>query len=257
MISTRVFIGNLAWLTTEESVATFCSEAGEVVKVEVMRHDDTGRSKGWGIVEFSTSQDAQNAVSILNGKMLEDRNVHVRIDRSHERQTTGTNIYVGNIPWETTEEDLMELFQDFNPNECNILTNMYGRSRGFAIMNFDSLDVARDAMNHFSGYEIRGRPIECRIDRGPGRSDDSVRKTRVFVGNLESAVNDANLAATFAHIGAIVSAKISRHNDGRSKGWGIVVFETEEAAQAAVNSMDNQPIGSPTGAPARVRIDKK
>lgn len=257
MISTRVFIGNLAWGTTEEIVATFCSQAGEVVKVEVMRHDDTGRSKGWGIVEFSTSQDAQNAVSILNEKVLEDRVVHIRIDRSLERTTTGTNIYIGNIPWVTTQEDLMELFQDFNPNDCNILTNMYGRSRGFAIMNFDNLDIARNAINHFTGYDLNGRIIECRIDRGPGRSDDNVRKTRVFVGNLESGVNDANLAATFAHIGAIVSAKISRHSDGRSKGWGLVVFETEEAAQAAVTSMDNQPIGSPTGAPARVRIDKK
>lgn len=43
-----VFVGNLAWSTTEESLRTFASTIGPVLSVQIQTHADTGRSKGWG-----------------------------------------------------------------------------------------------------------------------------------------------------------------------------------------------------------------
>jgi len=43
-----VFIGNLAWSTTEENLRAFASSVGPVLSVQIQAHADTGRSKGWG-----------------------------------------------------------------------------------------------------------------------------------------------------------------------------------------------------------------
>lgn len=253
-----VFVGNLAWSTTEEDIATFCSQAGEVLKSEVMRHEYTNRSKGWGLVEFSSAESAASAVSTLNGGELKGRAVHIRLDRtSTEQNIKGVKVYIGNIPWATTGEDLVKLFSTFNPLGCHVLTNMYGRSRGFALMTFSTEEEARKAIDAFNGHQLEGRNIECRVDRGPaGKVEESNRSARVFVGKLDSTVNDSVLAAAFAHIGPIVSATVSRHPDGRSKGWGLVHFESMDAANAAVETVDGKVIGGGNTV-VRVRLDKK
>lgn len=44
----KVFVGNLAWSTTDEELLEFAAQNGEVRAAHVQRHEDTGRSKGWG-----------------------------------------------------------------------------------------------------------------------------------------------------------------------------------------------------------------
>jgi RNA recognition motif-containing protein len=48
VVTKRVFIGNLAWITTNEDLSEFLSPAGLLVQVEIQRYKDTHRSKGWG-----------------------------------------------------------------------------------------------------------------------------------------------------------------------------------------------------------------
>lgn len=61
---------------------------------------------------------------------------------------------------------------------------------------------------------------QCRFDRGPGKSDDVGVRTAVFVGKLGVHVTDDVLAAMFAHLGVILSAKVHRYADKKNDGWG-------------------------------------
>lgn len=54
----------------------------------------------------------------------------------------------------------MEAFAPYSPISCNVLTNMYGRSRGFAIVKFNYENDANRAIDSMSGFAIMGRPIE-------------------------------------------------------------------------------------------------
>lgn len=50
----------------------------------------------------------------------------------HRRKTTA--VFVGNLPWSTTDEDLQQIFAPYEPYDCHVKTNMAGRSRGFGIL---------------------------------------------------------------------------------------------------------------------------
>lgn len=256
-----VFVGNLSWSTTNEQLMEFAQRTSNVVSVEVKRHEDTLRSKGWGLIVFSDLVSAEAAVAALNLTPLNDRDVHVRLDRAQPDKGDITfNVFVGNLPWTLQSSELMNAFTSFNPSDCQILTNMYGKSRGFAIVKFNNEVDATRAIEAMNSFEMGGRKLECRFDRGPGRSEDSAAaatKTSVFVGKLDLNVDDDALAALFARFGPIATAKINRYPDGKSKAWGIVKFDSPEDAKTAVDSMNGVPVGPVGSAPLKVRFDRK
>ncbi|PNH10657.1 hypothetical protein TSOC_002591 [Tetrabaena socialis] len=81
----RCFVGNLAWKTSWQDLKDKFRECGNVVYTNVMRDDDGegqfGRSKGWGIVEFESPEEALHAIQTLNGAELGGRRILVREDR--------------------------------------------------------------------------------------------------------------------------------------------------------------------------------
>mmetsp|Transcript_16184 Transcript_16184/g.33000 ORF Transcript_16184/g.33000 Transcript_16184/m.33000 type:complete len:270 (+) Transcript_16184:51-860(+) len=79
-LSCRVYVGNLAWEVNVEDLKAHLGQAGVVNFAEVMYMPD-GRSKGCGIVEFSTAAEAQNAMATLHNTELKGRLMFVREDR--------------------------------------------------------------------------------------------------------------------------------------------------------------------------------
>lgn len=64
----KVFVGSLPWATTSDDLKNLFSQAGAVTTATVMIDKMTGRSRGFGFVEFETDDAADNAVSMFNGK---------------------------------------------------------------------------------------------------------------------------------------------------------------------------------------------
>jgi RNA recognition motif-containing protein len=136
--------------------------AGGVVSAQVQRHEDTKRSKGWGLAEFITSAAALNAISMLDKTSFNGRHVHLRLDRriSEESADSHSSIFVGNVQWAVTQQELIELFAPYRALDCTILTNMYGRSKGFAIIKFPSEADAAAAINALNHTDFHGRNLE-------------------------------------------------------------------------------------------------
>lgn len=85
----KLYVGNLAYETTEDDLRTVFSQAGPVVSVTVITDRDTGRSKGFGFVEMTTQSDAQKAISMCNGQKLKDRELKVSLARPREERGFG------------------------------------------------------------------------------------------------------------------------------------------------------------------------
>ncbi len=73
----KLYVGNLSYSTTSESLQTAFSQAGNVVSATVITDKMTGRSKGFGFVEFATDEEAAAAISMLNGKEVDGRALNV------------------------------------------------------------------------------------------------------------------------------------------------------------------------------------
>ena len=84
----RLYIGNLSWDTTEETLTAALSEDGRGVKeVQIITDRDTGRPRGFAFAEMANDNDAQSAIEALDGKALDGRNLTV--NEARERQPRG------------------------------------------------------------------------------------------------------------------------------------------------------------------------
>ena len=83
-MATKLFVGSLAWATTDDSLSALFSQVGTVTSARVITDRATGRSKGFGFVEMSSDEEAQKAVAELNGKDLDGRAIVVNEARPME-----------------------------------------------------------------------------------------------------------------------------------------------------------------------------
>ena len=88
-MSTKLFVGNLSFNTTENTLQEAFSAHGTVVEANLMMDRMTGRSRGFAFVTFSTPEEAQRAIEALNGAQLDGRALTVNIARPKEDRPPG------------------------------------------------------------------------------------------------------------------------------------------------------------------------
>jgi RNA recognition motif-containing protein len=84
----RLYVGNLSFDATEDSVRAAFAEAGEVVEVKIISDRDSGRSRGFGFVTMGSAESAQKAITQMNGAMLDGRALKVN-EAEERRERTG------------------------------------------------------------------------------------------------------------------------------------------------------------------------
>mgnify|MGYP001086385478 FL=1 len=82
----KLYVGNLSYDTTEESLRRAFAQAGTVVSVDIIKDRDTGRTKGFAFVTMTNQQEAENAIKLWNGKSLDNREIKVNIARPREEK---------------------------------------------------------------------------------------------------------------------------------------------------------------------------
>lgn len=80
----NLFIGSLAYATTDDTLKAHFEQIGEVASARVITDRDSGRSKGFGFVEFVDDASNQKAVDELDGKDLDGRAINVSLARPKE-----------------------------------------------------------------------------------------------------------------------------------------------------------------------------
>src|SRR5262249_41515510 len=73
----KLYVGNLTYDTTDSTLEQMFAAHGTVQSAQVIMDRDTGRSKGFGLVEMGSDQEAQAAIAALNGKLVDGRNLTV------------------------------------------------------------------------------------------------------------------------------------------------------------------------------------
>lgn len=87
-MSKRLFVGNISWDTSEETLRLAFSQDGRTVKdVHVVTDRDSGRPRGFAFVEMGTEQEAQAAREALDGVEIDGRTI--RVDTANERPNRG------------------------------------------------------------------------------------------------------------------------------------------------------------------------
>ena len=88
-MSTKLFVGNLSFNTTENDLQDAFAAHGTVIEANLMMDRATGRPRGFGFVTMSTPEEAQKAIEALNGKSVDGRNLTVNIAKPREERPGG------------------------------------------------------------------------------------------------------------------------------------------------------------------------
>ncbi len=82
----RIYVGNLAYATNAEELERIFGEYGEVRDAVVISDRDTGQSKGFGFVDMANDQEAQQAITSLDGTQVDGRSIKVNEARPQEQR---------------------------------------------------------------------------------------------------------------------------------------------------------------------------
>jgi RNA recognition motif-containing protein len=83
----NLYVGNLSYDTTEDTLRTLFAEYGQIESVNLVTDRYTGRSRGFAFVEMSTEQAAQEAIKGLTGKQVDDR--EIKVDKAKPKRDSG------------------------------------------------------------------------------------------------------------------------------------------------------------------------
>ena len=88
-MSTKLYVGNLSFNTSSQELETMFAEAGTVQSANIVEDRETGRSRGFGFVEMSTKEEAQAAITALDGKEFDGRSLKVNEAKPRENRSAG------------------------------------------------------------------------------------------------------------------------------------------------------------------------
>lgn len=190
----RIYVGNLAYDVNYKDLEKFMSGAGGTVIFSEVLTTPAGQSKGCGIVEFETEDQAKQAKAELSDKPFMGRSVFIREDREEtarfgaapipgkiglalgEARTflgqngnpTSRNIYVSNLPLQASWQDLKDLMRQAGEViRTDIGMTFDGRPKGSGTVVFVDPQGAKSAIEMFHGYDWFGNVLEVREDRFP------------------------------------------------------------------------------------------
>jgi len=201
---------------------------------------------------MATPEECQACIDALDGSTMGGRTIRVNKsvpkDQLAQQQSPAAaprrelpeglkKIYVGNIPFEATVEEITNLYQDFGEvKEVFIPTNSAtGTGRGFAFVTMDS-DDADKAMEATDGIEFGGRMLVVNEPLPPGKKIPTRRqpgRTKLYVGNLSYYTVPETLEDLFGEFGEVYDCYLPEDpSTGGSRGFGFVSMAKADAERA-------------------------
>jgi len=237
----NIYIKNLAPNVDNKGLYDTFSVFGNILSCKVAMNE-TGVSKGYGYVHYETAESAEDAISKFNGNFIEDLPVtvtHFVPSQRRPNQNAWTNIYVKQFPETWTEQKLAEVFGAIGPiQSCHLKVDEEGKSKCFGFVNFQQHPDAEKAVaelhdkvieENFTLYVARHqkkaehqRNLQVRANMISSEKVIKFQGLNLYIKNLDDAITDEVLKATFSPFGTITSARIMRNEDGSSKGFGFV-----------------------------------
>eukprot|EP00930_Biecheleria_cincta_P039997 TRINITY_DN27443_c0_g1_i1.p1 TRINITY_DN27443_c0_g1~~TRINITY_DN27443_c0_g1_i1.p1 ORF type:complete len:594 (+),score=100.29 TRINITY_DN27443_c0_g1_i1:94-1875(+) len=177
-LATSLFIGRLSKDTTEDDIRVVFSSF-DLIDVRVIRRVKTGESRRYGFITFATSDQAEEALQTMKGvkvagiacklQRTENERYSMSLDSKEEDagqqddSTRSPTLFLGQIPFEATEDDVHDTFSNFEDVSVNITRDRKtGRSRGYGFITFADGRQAEQAFQIMQGADVAGRP--CKLE---------------------------------------------------------------------------------------------
>ena len=246
-----LYVGDLHQDITEAGLFEKFSAAGPVLSIRVCRDIVTRRSLGYAYVNFQQPADAERALDTMNFDLI--RNKPIRImwsqrDPSLRRSGIG-NVFIKNLDKTIDNKAIYDTFSAFgNILSCKVATDEKGNSKGYGFVHFETEEAANTSIEKVNGMLLNGKKVYVgkfipRKEREKELGEKAKLFTNVYVKNFSDDYDDEKLKELFDPYGKITSYKVMTDDEGKSRGFGFVAYETTEAAEAAVEALNGKDLG--------------
>merc|ERR1712223_905222 len=187
---------------------------------------------------------------VLEGKPI--RIMWSQRDPSLRRSGVG-NVFIKNLDKTIDNKAMYDTFSAFgNILSCKVAQDMSnGESKGYGFVHFETEEAALNAIQKVNGMLLNGKKVYVgrfvpRKDRDMELGEIARKFTNVYVKNINDEYDEAKLHEMFQKYGKISSVKVMKSDDGKSKGFGFVSFESPEEAMIACDELNGQDLDGKT-----------
>ncbi|KAF1385586.1 hypothetical protein PFLUV_G00109310 [Perca fluviatilis] len=236
-----LFVKNLPFSATADDLKEVFEDAVDVR----LPPGQNGSNRGIAYIEFKTEAEAEKMLEEAQGADVQGRSIMVDYvgDKSQKGSMVAASgaasktLVVNNLAFTATEEALQSTFE----KAVSIrIPQRDGRPKGFAFVEFESTEDAKDALENLNNTDIEGRSIRLEYSqnsgRDGGRGNSGPTKT-LFVKGLSEDTTDQTLKEAFE--GAAAARIVTDRETGSSKGFGFVDFHNEDDCKAAKEAMED------------------
>ncbi|CAG9816868.1 unnamed protein product [Phaedon cochleariae] len=245
-----LYVGDLHSDITEAMLFEKFSTTGPVLSIRVCRDLITRRSLGYAYVNFQQPADAERALDTMNFDIIKGRPIRImwsQRDPSLRKSGVG-NVFIKNLDRSIDNKAMYDTFSAFgNILSCKVAQDENGTSKGYGFVHFETEEAANKSIEKVNGMLLNGKKVYVgrfipRKEREKELGEKAKLFTNVYVKNFGEDLSEEQLRAMFEKYGKITSYKIMSKDDGKSKGFGFVAFESPEAAETAVEALNGKEI---------------
>jgi len=165
------------------------------------------------------------------------------------RKSGAGNIFIKNLDPSIDNKALHDTFSAFgNILSCKVAMED-GVSKGYGFVHYENAESAEAAIKGVNGMLLNDKkvyvghhiPKKERINK----IEEQMKKyTNIYIKNIDENITDEQLRAAFEKFGKITSLVIQKDDEGKSKGFGFINYETHDEAKKAVDEMNDTELGS-------------
>ncbi|CAH1766253.1 6049_t:CDS:2 [Entrophospora sp. SA101] len=240
---------NLDPSVTEAMLFELFNPVGPVASIRVCRDAVTRRSLGYAYVNFHSTADGERALETLNYTLIKNKPCRIMwSQRDPALRKTGTgNIFIKNLDKAIDNKALHDTFTAFgNILSCKVAMEE-GSSKGYGFVHYETAEAADNAIKHVNGMLLNDKKVYVghhipKKERQSKLEEIKAKFTNIYVKNLDTAITNEEFENMFTKYGNITSAVIVTDDQGKSKGFGFVNFETHDEAHRAVAELHDSEI---------------
>ncbi|KAK6933474.1 Polyadenylate-binding protein/Hyperplastic disc protein [Dillenia turbinata] len=245
-----LYVGDLHTEVTDGQLFDVFFPVGNLVSVRVCRDSSSGRSLGYGYVNFGTADDANRAIETMNHSPLNGKAIRVMWSRRdpNARGSGIGNLFVKNMSDSIDNVKFRDMFSKFG----NILSSKVemspdGKSKGYGFVQFESEESANAAISELHGCTVDGKQLYVSNHQKKSErlmTTPDAKYTNLYMKNIDPDITEEVLLGKFSEFGKICNLVISKDGNGTSQGFGFVNFDSPDDAKRAMEAMNGKQLGS-------------